>query len=118
MHMHVIKVFGGDIVPRCKKKRCCRLLDNEIVFKPIGTPFSDLEIVEVEIDEIEAVRLCDYEGKSQIEAAEFMKISRGTIQRLLNEGRKKILDGLFHQKAIKLKNSFSDEIKTGDEKNE
>ena len=34
-----------------------------------------------------------------------MKISRGTIQRLLNSGRKKILDGLLHQKAIKLKNN-------------
>ncbi|WP_410207857.1 DUF134 domain-containing protein [Fusobacterium sp.] len=105
-------------MPRCKKMRCCRLLESEIVFKPMGIPFSDLEIVELEVDEIEAVRLCDYEGKSQIEAAEFMEISRGTVQRLLNEGRKKILDGLFHEKAIRLKNSHSEEIKTGDDSNE
>lgn len=92
-------------MPRCKKERCCRILDNERVFKPTGIPLSGLEIIEVEIDELEAIRLCDYEGKSQIETAEVMKISRGTVQRLLNSGRRKILDGLLHQKAIKLKNT-------------
>lgn len=98
-------------MPRCKKERCCRTLENEIIFKPTGIPLFEMEIVEVEIDELEAIRLCDYEGKSQIETAEVMKISRGTVQRLLNSGRKKILDGLLHQKAIKLKN-------TGDGKDE
>lgn len=92
-------------MPRCKKERCCRILENERVYKPIGIPFSELEVVEIEIDEFEAVRLCDYEGKSQIETAEFMKVSRGTVQRILNSGRKKILDALLHQKAIKLKNT-------------
>lgn len=92
-------------MPRCKKQRCCRLLENERIFKPTGIPLSDMEIINIEIDEIEAVRLCDYEGKSQIETAEIMGISRGTVQRLLNSGRKKILDGLLHLKAIKLKNT-------------
>lgn len=92
-------------MPRCKKQRCCRLLENEIIFKPTGIPLSEMEIIDIEIDEIEAVRLCDYEGKSQIETAEIMGISRGTVQRLLNSGRRKILDGLLHLKAIKLKNT-------------
>lgn len=92
-------------MPKCKKIRCCRLLENEVMFKPTGIPLSELDIIEVEVDELEAVRLCDYEGKSQIEAGEIMKISRGTIQRLLNSGRKKILDGLLRQKGIKLKNN-------------
>ena len=88
-------------MPRCKKQRCCRLLENERIFKPTGIPLSEMEIIDIEIDEIEAVRLCDYEGKSQIETAEIMGISRGTVQRLLNSGRRKILDGLLHLKAIK-----------------
>lgn len=92
-------------MPRCKKQRCCRLLENERIFKPTGIPLSEMEIIDIEIDEIEAVRLCDYEGKSQIETAEIMGISRGTVQRLLNSGRRKILDGLLHLKAIKLKNT-------------
>ena len=92
-------------MPRCKKQRCCRLLENERIFKPTGIPLSEMEIIDIEIDELEAVRLCDYEGKSQIETAEIMGISRGTVQRMLNSGRRKILDGLLHLKAIKLKNT-------------
>lgn len=92
-------------MPRCKKQRCCRLLENERIFKPTGIPLSEMEIIDIEIDELEAVRLCDYEGKCQIETAEIMGISRGTVQRLLNSGRRKILDGLLHLKAIKLKNT-------------
>lgn len=92
-------------MPRCKKQRCCRLLENERIFKPTGIPLSEIDIIDIEIDELEAVRLCDYEGKSQIETAEIMGISRGTVQRLLNSGRRKILDGLLHLKAIKLKNT-------------
>lgn len=92
-------------MPRCKKQRCCRLLENERIFKPTGIPLLEMEIIDIEIDELEAVRLCDYEGKSQIETAEIMGISRGTVQRLLNSGRRKILDGLLHLKAIKLKNT-------------
>ena len=92
-------------MPRCKKQRCCRLLENERIFKPTGIPLSEMEIIDIEIDELEAVRLCDYEEKSQIETAEIMEISRGTVQRLLNSGRRKILDGLLHLKAIKLKST-------------
>lgn len=92
-------------MPRCKKIRYCRSLNDETIFKPTGIPLSKITIIDIEIDEFEAVRLCDYEGKSQIETAEIMKISRGTIQRLLNSGRKKILEGLLYQQAIRLKNS-------------
>ena len=38
-------------MPRCKKQRCCRILENERVFKPTGIPLSELEIIEIEIDE-------------------------------------------------------------------
>ena len=109
-------------MPRGKKRRCCRGLEDEIIFKPAGIPMSELEIIEMELDELEAVRLSDYENKSQIEAGEIMNVSRGTIQRLLTSGRKKILDGLLHSKAIKLKNTYSnysgEKIKNGDDENE
>ncbi|MDU1912622.1 DUF134 domain-containing protein [Fusobacterium sp.] len=109
-------------MPRGKKRRCCRVLENETVFKPAGIPLSELEIIELELDELEAVRLSDYEGKSQIETGEIMNVSRGTIQRLLTSGRKKILDSFLNSKAIKLKNTYSsykdEKIKNGDDENE
>jgi predicted DNA-binding protein (UPF0251 family) len=59
-------------------------------------------MIEVLLDEFEAVRLCDHDLLSQIEAAEKMGVSRGTVQRLLESGRFKIIDALLHDKAIKI----------------
>lgn len=96
-------------MPRCKKTRCCRSLDGERTFKPSGVKMKELESVEIVLDEFEAIRLCDLDGKSQIEAGEIMGVSRGTIQRLLNSGRKKIVDALLNSKAINIKDSYYDE---------
>lgn len=89
---------------RCKKRRCCRFLDGEKVFKPISFRFREIEIVNIFLDEFEAIRLCDHEKLSQIEAAEKMKISRGTVQRLLESGRFKIVDAILKNKGIKIIN--------------
>jgi len=59
-------------------------------------------IVELYADEIEALRLVDYEGLSQEEAAESMKISRGTVWRLLQSGRKKIVAMVVEHKQLKV----------------
>lgn len=93
-------------MPRCKKERCCRQLDGERVFKPTAIPMHILETVVVELDEFEAVRLCDLEGKSQIEAGEIMDVSRGTVQRLLESGRRKIIDALLHEKALRIQSQL------------
>ena len=61
---------------------------------------SQLEVVDLGLDELEAMRLCDFEGKEQEEAATAMGISRGTVQRLLESGRKKLLDSVVHGKAL------------------
>jgi len=58
--------------------------------------------VELYADEVEALRLVDYEGLSQEEAAESMKISRGTVWRLLQSGRKKIVAMLVEHKQLKV----------------
>jgi uncharacterized protein len=91
---------------RCKKTRCCRKFRSERIFKPIAVPMTDLKIIEIDVDEFEAIRLCDYEGKSQIETAKIMKISRGTVQRILNSGRNKLIDFIIHKQALKIKNNW------------
>ena len=58
----------------------------------------------LKLDEFEALRLCDYDEMNQIEAGEAMGISRGTVQRLLLSGRKKIVDVLLHSKELIIKN--------------
>jgi predicted DNA-binding protein (UPF0251 family) len=91
-------------MPRRRKSRNCRRLDGDRNFKPSGIPSTQLEKVVLEIDEFEAIRLCDYDGLSQIEAGEALGVSRGTVQRLLISGRKKIVDVLLYSKELVLKN--------------
>lgn len=66
----------------------------------MGLPGHQLEQVMINLDEFEAIRLCDLEGNNQIEASKSMGISRGTIQRLLSSGRAKIADALLVGKII------------------
>ncbi len=91
-------------MPRNKKNRFCRRLSNQKIYAPYGPDTESLEKVFIDLDEFEAMRLCDYDGKSQIEASDEMGLSRGTVQRLLLSGRKKIIDGIFHSKAIIVRN--------------
>jgi predicted DNA-binding protein (UPF0251 family) len=93
--------------PRRKIQRKCRCPFKKgegLVFKPAGTPLTEIECVEIFLDELEAVRLCDLEDKTQEAAGEKMGISRGTVQRLLYRGRKKIIDALVHSKALIVRN--------------
>jgi len=92
-------------LPRNKKMRKCRGFANKITFKPAGAPLNMLKLVTIELDEFEAIRLCDYEGKNQIEASEVMHISRTTVQRLLNSGRKKIVGSILNSKILQVNNS-------------
>ena len=78
-------------MPRNKKMRYCRGIDGYNLYKPSGIPLSQMKIIELGLDELEAMRLCDSDGMQQEEAADIMGVSRGTIQRLLESGRRKIL---------------------------
>ncbi len=89
-------------MPRPKKPRkIC--IDPEITyFKPRAVPLSELEEVTLEMDELEAIRLCDLEKLPQVEAAKKMRISQSTLQRILAESRRKIAQALILGKAIKI----------------
>ena len=51
-------------------------------------------------DELEALRLCDFEGLFQEQAGEKMGISRGTIQRILTSARRKTAEALSTGAAL------------------
>jgi predicted DNA-binding protein (UPF0251 family) len=54
------------------------------------------------LDELEALRLVDFEALSQEQAGEKMGVSRGTIGRLLEKGRRIVVDALLHGKALRI----------------
>jgi len=86
--------------PRGRKWRFCRPFDGVEFYKPQGIPMAGLEIVELGQDEFEAMRFCDHDDMDQEEAAKKMNISRGTVQRLLYSGRKKIIDVFLNGTAL------------------
>ncbi len=67
-----------------------------------GTCVSTEEPVYIMPDELEALRLVYLEGLSQEEAAKKMGVSRGTLWRALDSGRRKIVEALVKKKPIVL----------------
>lgn len=100
--------------PRCKKPRRCQCPfkgGEKPIFKPAGIPTSKLEKVIIYDDELEAMRLCDVEGLTQEQAGEKMGISRGTVQRLLESGRRKLITAIIDKKAVLFQNVLETEDK-------
>ena len=60
----------------------------------------EIEKIVLYKDELEALKLCDVDGLTQEEAGESMGISRGTVQRILASGRKKVATALSGCKAL------------------
>jgi predicted DNA-binding protein (UPF0251 family) len=71
-----------------------------MVYKPAGIPLMDLQIEMLEEDELEALYLCDGKDLNQERAGEMMGVSRGTVQRLLAQGRKKVVEAMVEGKAL------------------
>lgn len=91
------------------RPRCIRAVEGvpEVdYFKPRGIPLIELEASELKVEELEAIRLVDYEDLDQEEAAKKMMVSRRTLARELKSGRKKIADALLNGKAIKIRGGY------------
>lgn len=90
--------------PRSKQSR--KLVSPPVLkgFKPIGVPFQKAGVVSLLYEEYEALRLADYSGMKQEEAASLMNISRPTFTRIYSsclqklalaftEGRSIVIEG-------------------------
>ncbi len=88
---------------RPRKPRRIYFDPKAVYFKPRAIPLSMLEEIELTVDELETLRLCDFKGLNQISAAKKMGISQSTLQRILNSARKKVAEALIEGKAIKIK---------------
>jgi predicted DNA-binding protein (UPF0251 family) len=73
-------------------------------FDPIlrDPPTIDKNAIIIEMDELEAMRLVDGENMTQDQAGAQMQISRGSIWRLLQSGRKKIITAIFENRPIRI----------------
>jgi len=91
-------------MPRPRIRRKIKFNPNVTYFKPQGIPMRSLDVVELTIEEVEALRLKNDKNLDQIEAAKIMKTSSSTFQRILSSAYKKITEALIKGKAIKIVN--------------
>jgi len=97
--MSICSKQRGEFMARPKKFRKVEYIPENLEFKPV----IETNMVNfISIVELEAIRLSDLEELDQIKSAERMKVSRGTYQRILNSGRKKLTDALVNGKKIKI----------------
>ena len=83
----------------------CRKVECNVAtayFKPQGIPMRDLEEIELELDEIEAIRLADLEELYQADAAARMGVSRQTFGNIIARAHKKVAEALLGGKALRI----------------
>ncbi|HAN76567.1 MAG TPA: hypothetical protein DCQ31_01730 [Bacteroidales bacterium] len=69
-------------------------------FKPFGIVVCDTEMIIMQYDEYETIKLVNYDNLSQDDAAERMEISRPTLTRIYNSALFKIAQAFVEGKSI------------------
>jgi predicted DNA-binding protein (UPF0251 family) len=87
-------------MPRPKKVRLVSAYPRLSAFIPQGVPVSGEVLLSVE--ELESVRLSDFEGLDQEAAANLMEVSRQTYGRILARARHGISEALITGKALRI----------------
>lgn len=82
--------------------RRIRIKPKAYYYKPRGIPLRHLEEIALSKEELEALKLSDFQGLNQIEAAKKMATSQSTFQRILSSARKKVAAALVGGKALRI----------------
>jgi predicted DNA-binding protein (UPF0251 family) len=69
-------------------------------YKPIGLPYNETHTTSILYEEIEALRLADYTGLKQEEAARLMNVSRPTFTRIYSACLKKLAKAFTEGRSI------------------
>jgi predicted DNA-binding protein (UPF0251 family) len=69
-------------------------------FRPEGIPISGE--IQISVENLEAVRLSDFEGLDQESAAQMMGVSRQTYGRILADARRKIAEAMVTGKLLRV----------------
>ena len=95
-------------MPRPRKRRRLDRRVSSGIYKPAGLPLDRLSQVILLHEELEALRLADLEGLSQLEAACRMGVSRSTFQRILQRARRQVALALVDGQALRIVESNSE----------
>jgi hypothetical protein len=87
---------------RCRGRRWIEHLPQTTYYHPQGTQQISHTIINLTIEELEALRLVDLEDLTQEEAAAMMGVSRKTLWNDLQRARKKVVHALVNGYAIRI----------------
>jgi len=87
-----------------RPRRCRKVFFEPYVthFRPVGVVTKAINESILTREELEAVRLIDYEEMEQGEASKKMDISQPTLSRLLDRARKKLASALINGNSIRI----------------
>ena len=86
------------------RKRCCGLIEHEPDCQRfISEGHKKSKVIELGVEELEAVRLKDLGSLDQADCAAAMGLSRATFQRILQSARRKIAMALVEGRSIIIK---------------
>jgi predicted DNA-binding protein (UPF0251 family)/predicted Fe-Mo cluster-binding NifX family protein len=87
----MFNIFAQNIsMPRPKRQRKLNQPPLTRGFKPYGKNRVNQPELLLHLDEYEAIKLCDYDGLTQFDAAQIMGVSRPTLTRIYAAARKKV----------------------------
>lgn len=69
-------------------------------FKPFGFYGKESDAVFLQYEELEVIRLLDYEGMNQETAAKIMDVSRPTLTRIYESARKKVATAFAEARTL------------------
>jgi len=81
-----------------KNRKICKMPKVNF-YGPMGKK-DDLETIILSVEGYESIRLMDYEGMTQAECAKQMGVARTTLQRIYEEARNIVADGIVNGKII------------------
>lgn len=93
---------------RPEKRRQVRLMPEYTGFVPEGVHVPCCWNVGLAADELEVLRILDYEGKSQQDAAASLGVSRATVAGIAASAHRKVADALVNGKAIAIVRGAAD----------
>jgi len=97
--------------PCCPRRICSS--PGVTYFKPAGVPLRFIEEISLAPDELEALRLADFEGEYHETAARRMGVSRQTFGRIVEAARKKVAAALLQGRALRLEVEFKRPVRPG-----
>lgn len=89
-------------MPRPRGRRRIQGEPHAFFYKPQGVPLRQLTVVEISLEEFEALRLKDVQGLQQEQCAQEMHISQSTFQRIIVQARHKIAQAIISGAAIRI----------------